>query len=83
MFGCPSGVEIARGLMARSWISAHDEDKDDRGVAVSKTVTRRMGVEEVMGALGEGEEGEWLRKKGWKCEARSLDVGEEMTIDAS
>lgn len=83
MFGCAGGVEIAKGLMAKAWVSAHDEEKDDRGLAVKKTVARRVGVEEVRRRLGEGEKekGESSGRKGWRCEVRSLGVGEEMAID--
>src|SRR5207248_5725133 len=41
MMGSTGGVEIARGLMARCWLSAHDEAKDDRGLAVAKLVLAR------------------------------------------
>lgn len=84
VFGCEGGgAEIARGLMAKAWVSAHDEEKDDRGLAVWKTVTKRLGVEEVRRILGAEEEGELSTRKGWRCEVRSLGAGEEMVIDAS
>ncbi|KAL9621529.1 MAG: hypothetical protein Q9160_004059 [Pyrenula sp. 1 TL-2023] len=86
MNGCAGGVEIARGLMARAWVSAHDEEKDDRGVAVRRTVAKRVGVEEVRRRVGDEEEkhvsgGGGEGKKGWRCEVRSLGVGEEMVVE--
>ena len=81
--GSRGGVAIAQGLMARCWLSAHDEPKDDRGISVSKLRTSRMTPEEVRRALWQGPDGEWLRKTGWTCDVRSLGVGTEMVIKAS
>ena len=80
MAGCDGGVQIARGLMARHWVSAHDEAKDDRGLAVAKLVTTRTTPEEVRRKLREGPEGELLQKRGWTCDVRNLGVGAEMFI---
>jgi hypothetical protein len=80
MTGSPGGIQIAQALMARCWVSAHDEPKDDRGVSVKQLKVRRTAAEEVQKQLWEGEEGEWLRKTGWNCDVRSLGVGKEMTI---
>lgn len=80
MTGWSGGVEIARGLMARCWLSAHDEPKDDRGLAVAKLVTAKATPEEVRRKLWEGPEGELLRKRGWTCDVRNLGVGAEMFI---
>jgi hypothetical protein len=83
MMGGGCGVEIARGLMARCWLSAHDELKDDRGLAVTKLVTTMMTAEEVRRKLWEGPEGELLRKRGRTCDVRTLGVGMEMFIGPS
>lgn len=80
MMGGNGGVQIARGLMARCWVSAHDELKDDRGLAVTKLIITKMTPEEVCGKLWEGPEGELLRKRGWTCDVRNLGVGAEMFI---
>lgn len=80
MTGSTGGVEIARGLMARCWLSAHDEAKDDRGLSVAKIKTTRITPEQVRKQLWEGAEGEWLRKRGWNCDVRNLAVGAEMLI---
>ncbi len=80
MTGAVGGVEIARGLMARCWLSAHDEEKDDRGFSVQKLKTKHLTPEEVRKQLWVGDEGEWLRKRGWNCDVRSLAPGAEMFI---
>jgi hypothetical protein len=80
MAGAAGGAKIARALMARSWISAHDEQKDDQGVSVKQLKIRRAEAEDVRKTLWDGDDGSWLRQKGWICDVRSLDVGKEMTI---
>jgi len=80
MTGMEGGAEIARALMARCWISAHDEAKDDRGLSVKKLRVQRTSADEVRKHLWDGEHGEWLRKKGWMCDVRSLKPGKEMLI---
>ncbi|KAK5155690.1 hypothetical protein LTR04_005794, partial [Oleoguttula sp. CCFEE 6159] len=66
--GSLGGVDICRSVGVRRWISAHDEDKGDRGLLVGLLRFRRFGVEEVRGMLEEwegeekasvGEEEEW------------------------
>jgi Beta-lactamase superfamily domain len=83
MAGTEGGVQIARGLMARCWLSAHDEAKDDQGFSVKKLKTLRMTPEEVRRALWEGPEGEEMRTKGWNCDVRGLASGQEMVIGQS
>ncbi|KAF7513228.1 hypothetical protein GJ744_010624 [Endocarpon pusillum] len=81
--GTEGGVQIARGLMARCWLSAHDEPKDDQGFSVKKLKTSRVSVEEVRRALWDGAEGEEMRRKGWNCDVRGLASGQEMVIGQS
>ncbi|KAI4868621.1 hypothetical protein F4820DRAFT_115999 [Hypoxylon rubiginosum] len=50
--GVPTGAEIATRLGARVWISAHDGEKDVRGLATGMLKTRRWKREEVEEALG-------------------------------
>jgi Beta-lactamase superfamily domain len=83
MTGATGGVQIARELMARCWLSAHDEEKDDRGFSVRNLKIKHMKAEEIRKALWEGEEGEGLKKMGWTCDVRSLEVGKEMFIGQS
>ncbi|EXJ92980.1 hypothetical protein A1O3_01536 [Capronia epimyces CBS 606.96] len=80
MTGVHGGAEIARTLMARCWISAHDEPKDDSGLSVKKLRVKRVTVDEVAESLWEGEHGQWLKEKGWTCDVRSLEVGKKMVI---
>ncbi|KAI1383338.1 uncharacterized protein F4822DRAFT_420289 [Hypoxylon trugodes] len=49
--GVPTGAEIATRLGARVWISAHDGEKDVRGLATGMLKTKRWTREEVEGAL--------------------------------
>ena len=80
MTGMFGGSEIAQALMARCWISAHDEPKDDRGLSVKKLRVKRISAEEVRRNLWQGEEGAWLQRRGWTCDVRSMEAGKEMTI---
>lgn len=50
--GVPTGAEIATRLGARVWISAHDAEKDVRGLATGMLKTKRWQREEVERALG-------------------------------
>ncbi|KAL8683518.1 MAG: hypothetical protein Q9186_000558 [Xanthomendoza sp. 1 TL-2023] len=77
--GLPGGVEIAKNLMARCWIGAHDEDKENSGVSVLKVRMRKYGLNEVR---------EMVRREwnggggggGGGCEVRALDCGEELVM---
>ncbi|KIW62612.1 hypothetical protein PV04_10771 [Phialophora macrospora] len=80
MTGMYGGAEIARAVMARCWISAHDEQKDDSGLSVKKLRVKRIGADEVRKHLRDGEQGEWLRKTGWTCDVRQLEAGKEIFI---
>ncbi|RWA05686.1 hypothetical protein EKO27_g9415 [Xylaria grammica] len=52
--GVPYGAEIASKLGARLWISAHDGEKDVRGLATGLLKTRRWKDEEIKGVLRYG-----------------------------
>ena len=71
--GLPGGVEIARNLMARCWISAHDEDKDNTGVSVLQVKTRKYTIEEV---------DEMVRNQGGSTSVFNLGVGQELVLKA-
>jgi hypothetical protein len=83
MAGAAGGAEIARALMARCWVSAHDETKDDQGLSVKQLKVKRMQADDVRKCLWEGPDGSWLRQKGWVCDVRSLEVGKDMAIGQS
>ncbi|MCJ1362781.1 hypothetical protein MMC16_001887 [Acarospora aff. strigata] len=73
--GLPGGLEIAQNLLARAWISAHDEDKEKSGISVSNIKTRKYSVEEVHSMLEEG-------SANARTEVWILDVGEEIVLTA-
>lgn len=75
--GLPGGVEIAKNLMARCWIGAHDEDKENSGVSVLKLRMRKYGLEEVREMVRR----EWSGGGGGGgCEVRALECGEELVM---
>lgn len=74
MMGADSGAEIAKALMARCWISAHDEVKDDQGVAVKLLKCDRIDAHTVKTKLSNSDET-------WNCDVVSLDVGAEIKLD--
>lgn len=61
--GVPTGAEIATRLGARIWLSAHDGEKDVRGLATAMLKTKRWRREEVEGALDPREEGKPGKQK--------------------
>ncbi|KAL9596258.1 MAG: hypothetical protein Q9219_005919 [cf. Caloplaca sp. 3 TL-2023] len=75
--GIPGGIEIARNLMARYWIGAHDEEKENSGLAVMKIRMKKFGIEDVR---------ELVRREfgggggGGGCDVRILDCGEELAV---
>lgn len=50
----PGGVEIAKKLMVKCWVGAHDEVKDNSGVSVMRVRTRRFEKVEVEEVVGSG-----------------------------
>ena len=72
--GSPGGVEIARNLMARCWISAHDEDKDNSGLSVMSVKTRKY--------TKEGVRQMFRQEKGNNIDIVNLGVGAEMVLRA-
>ena len=47
-------MEIAKKLMAKCWVGAHDEVKDNSGVSVMRVRTRRFEKVEVEEVVGSG-----------------------------
>ena len=72
--GLPGGVEIAQNLMAKCWISAHDEDKDNSGISVMSVKTRKYNKQEVREMLRQGQ--------GSNVDVTVLGVGAEMVLKA-
>jgi hypothetical protein len=81
--GSPGGLEIARNLLARCWISAHDEDKENSGIAVLKVVTRKYTADEVAALLEEGMDGSRDKRGSHNkvtTDVRVLGVGEHKVL---
>jgi hypothetical protein len=95
--GVPYGAEIASKLGARLWISAHDGEKDVRGLATGLLKTRRWKVGEIETALGAGFQGgednpKKIRHNGPEpprsaqktyTEIMRLDCGEEILVSGT
>ncbi|KAF1970395.1 hypothetical protein BU23DRAFT_538109 [Bimuria novae-zelandiae CBS 107.79] len=54
--GSPGGLQIARSLYARAWISAHDADKNNRGVSVLQTRIGKFAVDKIESMFSQGQE---------------------------
>lgn len=72
--GLPGGVDIAKNLMAKCWISAHDEDKDNTGLSVKNVKIRKFAVGEVRELL-------WAEHVG-SVDVSNLAVGGEKLLKA-
>ncbi|KAI0854433.1 hypothetical protein F5Y00DRAFT_223102 [Daldinia vernicosa] len=94
--GVPTGAEIATRLGARIWLSAHDGEKDVRGLATAMLKTKRWRREEVEGALDTREEGKPGKEKpgharkgssssigGVTTEIMRLGSGDEIVVSGS
>jgi hypothetical protein len=75
--GSPGGVEIARNLYAKAYISAHDAEKDNRGWAVKLTQIVQSATEELKRLLEEGNQ----KKKLANTEVVTLAPGEQYRIE--
>ncbi|KAI8953783.1 hypothetical protein F4801DRAFT_535479 [Xylaria longipes] len=73
--GVPCGAEIASKLGARLWISAHDGEKDVRGLATGLLKTRRWKDEEIRGALENGLDGSLNSRQGDNINVREKTKG--------
>ena len=69
--GLPGGVEIARNLMARCWVSAHDEDKNNTGISVKNVKIHKHSLQEVISEMVDAD-----------TRVLNLGVGEEMQLRA-
>ncbi|MCJ1239405.1 hypothetical protein MMC14_007401 [Varicellaria rhodocarpa] len=73
--GMPGGLEIARNLLAKCWISAHDEDKEKSGFSVAKLCISKYSVADVTKLVE-------LERRGGKVglDVRVLDCGQEALL---
>ena len=79
--GAPSGIELARNLYAKTWISAHDEDKENKGLATKKVKIRAYTVDEIEGMLNRDRATEGRHKTRHTTKVVRMDAGEEMKIE--
>ena len=71
--GLPGGIEVAQNLMARCWISAHDEEKENSGLGVMQIKTRKYSRDECQRMVQ-------LAKA--NTSVQTLDVGQEICLRA-
>jgi len=76
--GFPGGLEIAQNLCARAWISAHDGDKDTKGLATKKIVIEKYDREEVESVISPRSEKFPNKRPG--TEAVVLQPGEKIQL---
>ncbi|KAI0192853.1 hypothetical protein EV127DRAFT_452356 [Xylaria flabelliformis] len=96
--GVPYGAEIASKLGARLWISAHDGEKDVRGLATGLLKIRRWKDEDIRGVLENGFDGPPNGQKGGDINVQEkprsprrggcteilrLDSGEEILVSGT
>lgn len=71
----PGGLAIAQNLLAKYWIGAHDEDKENSGLSVQQVKTKKYSAQEVKALVERDRRGGKLG-----VDVRALDCGEEMLI---
>lgn len=78
--GSPGGLQIARNLLAQSWISAHDADKANRGISVKKVRLHKFTADDITNLLERG----FGKRKATSLEGTkvvTLGPGEEYRIE--
>ncbi|KAG4438534.1 hypothetical protein IFR05_006008 [Cadophora sp. M221] len=79
--GLPGGQRIAQGLCAKVWISAHDGEKELKGMANKKIVVQKFEREEVESVISPRSPKAPTKRSG--TQAVVLDVGEEIHLSSS
>lgn len=84
LLGAPAGRESASKLQARVWISAHDGDKDVKGLATGFLRTKKWAANDLARQLAEDavedrDKGDTPKRIG--TEVLALGIGEEVTLD--
>ncbi|KAF2685734.1 hypothetical protein K458DRAFT_16715 [Lentithecium fluviatile CBS 122367] len=77
--GSPGGIQIARSLYAQAWISAHDADKNNRGLSVKQTRIGKYAVDEIKRMLQQDQEVK--RNASQQTDVIALTSGEEHSIE--
>ena len=80
-YGFPGGVEIAKNLQPKVWISAHDEDKDLKGVSSKAVKTIKFTTDEIRAMLKGQAEGA-SRAICPNTEVLCLGAGEDYRIES-
>lgn len=81
--GFPGGMDIAKRLSAKYWISAHDEVKDNKGWSIAMLKSRPYTIDEAQDILDD-ECGREISGDGYgftlqrKTTIVDLEVGEEL-----
>ena len=78
--GMVVGRETAEELGARVWVSAHDGEKESRGVFGGVRRRRRFAREEVLEGVRDGEEGSGSKARTGGTEVLALGAGEEVVL---
>lgn len=78
--GSPGGLQIAQSLYAQAWISAHDADKNNRGISVKQVRIGKFAVDEIKKMFRDSREDE-KRKKIAGTDVISLTSGQEHRIE--
>ena len=73
--GVEGGLDIARALMAQCWISAHDEIKNDQGIAVKFLKSDRTSADTVRRKIQQD-------SASWPCNVCNLEVGTQITLNS-
>jgi hypothetical protein len=74
--GSPGGMQIARSLYAQAWISAHDADKNNRGLSVKQTKIGKYAIDEIKRLLQQDE-----KRKQNHTDIIALNSGEDHIIE--
>lgn len=77
--GLPGGAEITQKLLPRVWISAHDGDKDTKGLATVKTTITKFEREKVEDVVSPKSAG-FPEKGSMATEVVVLKAGEELFL---
>ncbi|KAF2838544.1 hypothetical protein M501DRAFT_1004297 [Patellaria atrata CBS 101060] len=78
--GTPGGIEIAKSLLAKSWISAHDADKDNRGLSIKRINIKKYKADHIKAMLTAENGQSGSSDRGPKTEVIDLAVGGEFRI---
>jgi len=78
--GSPGGLEIAKNLLPKAWIGAHDEAKKSAGIATRKIWRKEFDLEEIRKKLW-GEMEAAAPRLGTRTEVVKLESGKEFRVD--